>query len=438
MKNNNKNQAEPLPCRAVSCLITRNKGVPVSRALTSSKTSALAAEEALLGFGVMGATEYGRVFARIGIYTFDGKGNPVFKFPVDFDMEQGTPILRPERGGRTRLSEAELALINWIQGGLFDQSIQDGAYFMKLDGINDSVTPPTQENIQARQTLLNAFPQRRDFAADRRLESSLELFHDFLERQDGIEIGSIPVPVSRTPLLSPDQVSEPEQYPQIQRITISKQLFRSLAINRFSQGLKFQTEEARRLKTQYIRALDTADKQLQSRTPLHVMLATMNAQNDALLAGVKKHLTQPTEAKFNMDEAVRSLTLALNAVKTYFQYRLEDGGVQMFAPVDEVDEALFANPMFTAVSGVPMQITSSYLSNGEFPFKGNELFQAPGTEPASEPPVGDPEPAEQSIGEVVAEAVSEAVGVQFQVDTAESVEEKLVKQHIAQLTLQVS
>ena len=104
-----------VPCRAVFVVQSRNKGVPIG-SCAGHGAGSLPSEEALMGCGLVGMADHGHMFGRIGIYNFND-GVPTFKYAVTLDMSDGRPAASAEDGrSRPQPSQAESALLNWIQG----------------------------------------------------------------------------------------------------------------------------------------------------------------------------------------------------------------------------------------------------------------------------------------------------------------------------------
>lgn len=352
----------PANCRAVTCLMTRNKGIPVSKTVAGTDVHAMANEEALMGVGILGARPDGQAFARVGIYGFED-GRPRLRFPLDFNMRDGAPVMRAEKNGR-RISEPEKALTNWVQAGLFDISKPDGDYYLQVDAIN----APAHESGFAAEVVKDAvrgtFPERRIFAEASEIEASTAMFDRYMQHRDEEFPPNFMAP-QRTSLLSPEQVSEGEV------IEIHQNLFRSLAINRFSGGLRSQTPEFEAIRKAFIHSLNEADRTLGYR-PV-VVKAKLDASYGDLFSKSKQHIGSLGLQAQELQRRVSAITMGLQALRAYYLQRTEKGKVKMIKAVDTENGP---RPMFTMVSGVPIQIRSNFMSNGEFPFEGERLFMA--------------------------------------------------------------
>lgn len=382
---------DPTSCRAVSILLTRNKGVPVSAALSPGNATRIAAEEALFGFAITGARTSGQMFARIGIYNFEG-GIPVFKFAVNFNMTDGSPIYRPEQASRQSVSESEMALVNWAQGALFNMELTAGEYYMRLDRVN-SAEPAEPSEVREEVAKL---PKRRDFAAERRLEAAFENFDNFLEKLEGSELKGMPHKPTVVPMIIQDQIAPhviKDGVPTVPMGTteISLAEFKSFAMGRFSEGLRVPTGNHREIKATFIRSFETIDKMRDVGARPAMIAATLDRTIESVRASAYKHIESLDPKRVRMDDQKNSIEMALASLRAYVDWRNADGtAICMFTPprVDahgevegyekaQVKQALsyFERPMFNVVQGVPIQIVTDYQTTGDLPYNGLELFR---------------------------------------------------------------
>ena len=387
------------PCRATFITLSRNTGIPFSPALSGESTGAIASEEALMGVGFWGDNSAGRPFARVGIYNLHG-GIPQFKFALNFNTEDGTPILRPKKAGRVSLSEAEFAIINWTQGSLFNTQMPDGAYWFKEDRINAaeaSELTMTPEELEAKKTVEKGIqnwvarqrqnmPRRRDFAMERRLESAIDMVDKYMELEEQANNLSLPRAVQ---IISPEQVpveffdGEGKCLLPLNQAAIAPHLFRSLAVNRFKEGLRVSPQAFREIKASYIKAFEVADSMRRKARPVMVE-STMKRSIESLRTTVNRQLAGLNPANHDLAKLGEAIDSGLGALAAYYQYRQDDGTVLMFTPPRTAAQgaplavkqawALFERPMFVAVSGKPLQVVSDYMTTGEYPFDGRDLL----------------------------------------------------------------
>lgn len=389
MKRKTTNHQIPVPCRAVSVVLSRNRGTPISTSIAPALGGVLPCEEALLGMGLFGMTNMGRPFARVGIYNFEPNG-PVFKFAVNFNTDDGSPVFKPERGTHRSLSEAEMCLVNWVQGALFEAELGDGDYHMKVDRPNAAGEPDLDEARDI-QKMCRTLPGREAFAAERRLESAVELFREHLERKEDAPTRQMMKVPERIPLISPDQVpsylvKDGQLALPIYEASVAPKAFVSFAVNRFSSGLRSQTGQYREIKAGFIKAFNVADALLKKGNT-KLTAGMMERSIASIQAAAKAHVATLDRKRFKIEEVAKSITASLESLRTYYTHRHPDMAVKMYSPGSPSPDSatqqkvaeLFRNPMFTAVHAVPVQIFSDYWSTGEFPFYGAELFEEQST-----------------------------------------------------------
>lgn len=387
-KNPQSRKHQPVPCRAVVLVQSRNKGVPISAALTPAHTGILPMEEAVLALGLFGVNDQGRPFARAGIYGIESDAVP-FKCAINFDTCDGSPIYRPERGVRRTISESDMAAINWLQASLFDtKELVDGDYFLRFDRSNAG-GPPDLDEARDIEIQIKRMPQRAHFAAERRVESSIEMFANYLERRASSAAKARITPPKRIPVINVEQVpphflNEGVPLLPFEANGLPAKSFVSFAVNRFSSALRVQTGRYRDVKGAFIRAFNTIDsfRKTGRRGPL------LNSLMERTLVSVQQsaeaHIRTLDPQFFDLETQMESLQHSLDALRAYYTNRNSDDTVQVYsisslAGQDESVVAktmsLFQNPMFTGISGVPVQIFSNYMSTGEFPADGREIFR---------------------------------------------------------------
>ena len=383
MKNIHSSTRQTTPCRAVTITISRNKGVPVSAALSPDHSNILPAEEAMLGFGISGITSFGKPFSRMGVYGFE-TGIPRFKFALNFDIETGAPQFRQSQGGRFQIKDSEYALINWMQGCLFDQQMSEGDYFLKLDKIND-----LRGELSSKEA--SSIPQRSHFALERRLEASVDMVKEYMELQI---TSQQPCRQLRMPMVG-HMISTgaipADRFDQdgkcllpLVRVAVRPGVFRAFAVNRFGGGLRVPVGHFREIKTSYVRAFQVADEMLAKGRP-----ATIQSIQKQTLRGLRKaafrHIEGLDVSRINPDVLKQIIEGALDALTCYYRDRTPEGDVVLWMPPARLtDQAtreekevstLFDEPMFRAISARPIQVINNFWTTGEFPEDGTQLFK---------------------------------------------------------------
>ena len=373
-----------VPCRAVFTTISRDKGLPVSREMNPALMGILPAEEALLGVGLVGMGIRG-MFARCGIYTVGPKGMS-FRMAINYNAEDGSPNLKSEGGPRRFIAEAELALVNWVQGGLFNAGTEPGHYHLRVDRVNGVGKPDLDEERDLAH-MRNHMPNRQFFAAERRVDAAIDMFNDYLELDIDSPERGWPTSPAALPMISARQLPEylmmdGRPVLPIVPIGISPKAFTAFATKRATAVLKTQNGDFREVKAGLIKTFAVIDSILKKGA-----VGTLDMTVERSIASLTRSVHRLFEsAKLSPESLVKHVAEAeemLDTIRTYAGERTTSGQIRLFSPgqkcpVENVQAkitALFEKPLFVGIRSLPMQIVTDYMSNGEFPVNGSELFQ---------------------------------------------------------------
>jgi hypothetical protein len=357
------------PCRAIVALINHHTGTPFGVGANPELDGQMPSERALLAVGYAGIYPGGASLRRMGFYGYR-EGQAVFRFALSFD-----PITSEPRFGEGRQPRAaELATINWLQGSLFNSSLKPGVYDFH------------------ERSLVDDLPKRQEFAAERRVESSQEMFSRFLGWVGASPALSLPVV---TPLLSGAQLPRdrsPATLP-VREFHMTPESYRAHALDRFVLGLsRTDGQGFEALKRAFIVQFDRADQVLKATegdTEVGHMRRTQDAAESTgfnaedrdeegkrgILFFARTYLTQ-----LNLDPEVLQRTSlvsyqSIKMLENYYFNRTESGKVIMYAPPlgEDADPVLFRKPSAFTVTGAPLAILDGVPSSGRFPYNASEI-----------------------------------------------------------------
>lgn len=374
-------------CRAVFMVLSRDRGIPLSSVMNPILGGALPVEEAILAVGLFGMSPQNRALARLGIYNFED-GGPTFKYAINFDTVEGFPIFQPQRGARRFIAESDMAAVSWMQGVLFDHQVTPGNYYLKLDRPN-AVGVPDLDEKRDLELLRARMPTRSTFGAERRLDSAMEMFDEYIERDETASANLMPEPPRYKALFSPDQIpahairdGSPSALPLLP-VNVPAKPFVSFAIKRFSRALRSSSGDFHEVKGSFVRAFGVADSLLRKPTRRQMLDGLMERNITTLQQMALGHIkTLDKKVLGDIPSTMAELNLAIEALRTYYTHRNEDRSVRLYTPDEAADETmrgkiatLLSKPMFNMVHSIPVQVIKDLWSTGEYPFYGDELYR---------------------------------------------------------------
>jgi len=366
---------DPVPCRAVFAMLSRTRGLPASSNLNPLFNGSLPLEDTIFGIGVVGYGSRG-MFARLGIYGIQTE-RLVFKFPISINTKTGEPTVPGNPRDRRSLAEAEFAMINWIQGGLFSQ-LAPGNYHMRVDRIN-AAGPPDLDEERDIESLCRNLPDRKALSMERRIDSALEHFDEHLERDCESPVGlKKPLGISQFPLITPDMVPTsltpgPNQEGILDTVRISPETFSSFSSHRMTELLRNRPGDYREAKAAFIRSFSMVDSIIRNNQG-----SMLSAAVDRSIATTRqvamKYLSGAGGADKVKPKVIEQLDSTLALLRTY-AFERRGPVIEMFSrpqsglnpTLESAVQSAFKIPAFVAVKSIPVQILGEYQSNGDFP-----------------------------------------------------------------------
>jgi hypothetical protein len=361
-------QREPsaTSCRLAISLINHHTGTPFGSGTSPELEGFLPSERALLAVGLSGLRSSGEQFKRVAFYGYRDN-QALLRYPADFDPITGAVKIKE---GAKAPREAELAAMNWMQGILFGENVAAGTYDFCQRVQNEPL------------------PLRREFAQERCVASSCDMFQTYMSLYSPVAKTTIPeiIPLITAAQLPPND--SPVGLP-VSEFQMEPDCFRSHAVDRFVLGLSSTTGDGfAELKRAFIRQFTVADDaigSLQSQEDGHTRLMQIASEitgvgSDQLVDG--KHglleFVWRYISNLNLEEdRLKSASLisyqAVRLLQNYFLNRSETGQVIMYAPKDGGGE-LFKKPSLHTVVGSPLIIVDNFASNGRFPYNAADLI----------------------------------------------------------------
>ncbi len=120
------------------------------------------------------------------------------------------------------------------------------------------------------------------------------------------------------------------------------------------------------------------------RGKIAVMKSILQQQIDSLRKRASDHLQTLDQSRINIGFQMKCIDSAMEALQAFTLPRNMDGSIRLYVPpvgLGDTIEAhkvanLFEHPMLSVVvAEPPIQIMNNYVSNGDFPFNGNDLFR---------------------------------------------------------------
>lgn len=384
-------------CRATAVFLSKSTGMPYSSVLNGE--AGVSADDLIVGVGLHGIrAEGGRPFSRLGIYAMSPEGHLHFVRSVDFKISTGDPDFkeRPGAGG-----ELDRSLANWVSGALHNPDLGLGDYYPKFDFINDG---GFVGDITANQPYMALVGKPgikpKDFALERRLDARIEMISEYMEKSDHTRSNPDKFNgLQRTHLFIQDQVSEDLLTTKgaMNSFVITPQAFRECAFVRFRQALPFGKDEKlkklqRETRQAFLQSAEQVDEMWTNQFSAQMFETNFRQIVENLQLRVKQYLeafgkAQGQSADINFAPYAKHSVMAVHSLRALFHSRtaegvtvwsIADGGDQKLNPEiqRELDD-LRERPMFTMV--VPagsgsIQVRPRFMSNGDFPFEGSDIF----------------------------------------------------------------
>jgi len=397
-------QQKSVICRAVAVLLSKSTGMPYSSSVNGD--AGVSAEDMVVGVGIHGIRPKGnKPFSRLGIYAMSADGHLHFVRSVEFKISSGDPDFKTDRPGTG--SDLDRTIANWVSGALHNPEMAAGDYFPKFDYINDGGFIGDTANNQAFNELVTARSLNpRDFALDRRLDARIDMVREFMEKSEHARIdqgrfnGLQRIPIFVEGQLSENLLTMPEA---LTTITMAVDAFRECAFNRFRQALptfKDSSETGENLRKRQREVRFAFQKMAEQVVEMwtasfdsRMFTTNFDGLSTNLMDRVKGYLALYCKAKkipveqFDAMIYARHAIMAVHALKALFNNQTESG-ITVWSLTEEAmknpDEAiraeaedLISRPMFSmavpAGSG-SIQVRSRFMSNGDFPFEGTDLF----------------------------------------------------------------